>query len=243
MLSGSYCGDAPQPKRTGPARLVPVKDDQGRTGSSIFVYYQQPDGSFADRVDIGFSHNHSLAFAVDWDGDGDLDLITAAAGGRKKAEEYGYGQINLMENTGDVGNPVMAYPVNLLKDLKDQPGSIRSAVACDWDNDGDLDLLGVSTLDIVFIERKDSPGPAAFEEPVALLNLYEKELYKENYSHREFCGMCVTDINGDGVLDILVGETLLSNLADETAFENATEEKKRRTGRPESVSPRSTESS
>lgn len=207
ILSGSYCGDAPQPEgHTG--HPVAVKDENGNFCSEIFIYYKQADGTYADRVSVALSHTHSAANAVDWDGDGDYDLITAARIVTQKDADYGL--INLMENVGSKKEPKFSKPRYLLEGVEFKRSALVSAEAWDWDKDGDLDILASTEFgDIWFFERSGD----SFESPLVLI---KGSVYKEEpkpWGSRLV--LHITDWDGDGTDDILAGDVKTIQLTEE----------------------------
>ena len=72
--------------------------------------------------------------AIDWDADGDFDLICGDEDGR----------VALVENTGalESGIPVFTQPVYFQQEADTlKYGALATPFACDWDGDGDEDIL------------------------------------------------------------------------------------------------------
>ncbi len=145
-------------------------------------------------------------FAVDWDGDGLLDLVVGNFSGTFywfKGE--GKGAFNPKPELIKVG---------------DSPLKISSAhsdpFVIDWDGDGDLDLLsGSSDGTVQWAENVAGKGKTIELKPFKTLikpaasvkagmPLREKDLTGPVHATR----ICVDDINGDGKLDILVGDSV-----------------------------------
>lgn len=209
IISGSYCGDAPQPEgHTG--HIVPVKDENGKPVSEIFAYYRQTDGTYADRVHVAISHIHSACSPVDWDGDGDFDLITAARIVLDKSS--GLGLINLMENIGSRTEPRFARPVNLLEGLEIKT-AITSAEAFDWDGDGLLDLLaGTEWGDILWFRNEGTKEACRFAEPTVLKEGSKSSKAEKPWGNR--LAIFVTDWDGDGVYDIIAGDARTEDITE-----------------------------
>jgi len=199
ILSGSYAGDAPQPEGHE-GHIVPVTDENGDPASEIFVYYRQPDGSFADRIVIGQSHTHAAASLVDWDGDGDFDLITAS---RSSSTSGGVGPINLQENIGTKTEPILAAPVVLVGKV---PGHfITSSEAYDWDSDGRLDLVaGTEYGKILWFRNIGSGAESDFAEGIMLTPEEEADSGGGLGSTR--LSIHITDWDGDGIQDVIGGD-------------------------------------
>lgn len=93
--------------------------------------------------------------AFDWDKDGDFDLICGDEDGR----------VALIENTGKLGadkSPVFARP-RYFKQEADEInfGALVTLFGCDWDGDGDTDVIAGNTAGyIAFIENLSGPGVA-----------------------------------------------------------------------------------
>jgi len=93
--------------------------------------------------------------AFDWDKDGDFDLICGDEDGR----------VAFIENTGKLGadkSPVFARP-RYFKQESDEInfGALVTLFGCDWDGDGDTDVIAGNTAGyIAFIENLSGPGVA-----------------------------------------------------------------------------------
>jgi len=147
--------------------------------------------------------------AIDWDGDGDLDLVVGNfAGSFYLFKGEGSGKFDPKPN--------------LLKTEDNQPLKITGAHSdpflVDWDGDGDYDLLsgsssgGVQWAENLAVKGQKRPVFKSFQTLVAApqrkdtgsTTLREEDLTGPTTSTRVW----VDDVNGDGKLDLLVGDSV-----------------------------------
>ncbi len=184
----------------------------GSIGGDLAVYYRKPNGTFAapevvrykDGRAINLGRSSSIAVS-DWDGDGLTDLIVGT----------GDGSVYLIRNTGTPQKPVWTTADR----LKSSEGRISadgggaSPYVADWDSDGLPDLiLGSATGKVVWyrnIGTKSKPQLAA----AATLIEAQPQAERGNRTFAEnprrsgaYCKPCVADWNGDGRLDLIVGD-------------------------------------
>jgi hypothetical protein len=140
--------------------------------------------------------------AVDYDGDNDLDLVVGCFGPK----------FYLYENKADSENgeqSLVEQPVEL---SIESTGYHSAPHLVDWDDDGDLDLLSGSSDGGVLLSEntgtREEPQWAAFKQLVPPSELHEQSTddggeIQMSPSTRVWA----TDWNGDGLLDLLVGDS------------------------------------
>lgn len=188
---------------------------------SFWVFQGQKDGTFAKATELmgtdgkllqvhGEMGKESTArrenictrpFAADWDGDGDLDIIT------------GNFQGNFFLFTGEGKGKFAPKATKLTtaegKELK-IAGVHSDPFIIDWDNDGDMDLLAVGSAgDIVWSENTASTEDKATASEARMPVLSAFKAVLKSVTKGGPAGsirMFIADVNGDGKLDILVGD-------------------------------------
>ena len=147
--------------------------------------------------------------AIDWDGDGDSDLIVGDEDGR----------VALIEHAGKVNDrlPVFQPPLYFKQEADELKfGALAAPAACDWDGDGDIDLLCGNTAGYIgLFENLSGPG---VERPKwaasRLLEADGKVIRIQAGSNGSIQGPCeakwgyttltAADWDGDGLTDLVV---------------------------------------
>ena len=148
----------------------------------------------------------STVFAVDWRGTGRLDLLV----GNMQGDLY------LIPNDGSNANPSYGTPRKL--EAGGQPIEAphhgdSQPIAADWDGDGLLDLLvGWGDGSVVWYRNVGSRKEPKLAKGITLVKPAPWPSYDENAPPTEDnkpgvrAKVCVVDWNGDGHLDLLVGD-------------------------------------
>ncbi len=152
------------------------------------------DSKFKDRLGIG-------ATAVDWDDDGDLDLVLGSFDG--------YFFVRL--NEGSKMQPAFATESIMLMQgdvpLEVLGGDVIPKIV-DWDGDGLFDILsGAGGGGVYWLRNVGHKGAPAFESPQAIIKVGKpvSDPAKVDWPG-ERTQAVATDYDGDGDLDLLVGD-------------------------------------
>ena len=164
--------------------------------NGTMLYYRNDDGAFTKGdasenpfhgIQIG-GQSHASPTFVDVDGDGDLDAVIGKYDGLI-SYYVNNGDGTFTEQTNGASDPNPFGDVNVTENA--------SPVFADWDGDGDLDLLvGNKAGELAYFRNDDGAFIAldATENPFADLS-YEND-----------AAPTVGDVDGDGDLDLIVGD-------------------------------------
>jgi len=174
--------------------------EQTKDGATI-VRYHGRELTSTPKKPISITGTASAVNAADWDDDGDVDLVVGDIGGNLymvpnegTPREYAFGEHQQLEAGGE--------PMRVAGDA--------GPFAVDWDGDGDLDLLsgdgsGAVTLFENVGSRKQSRFAAA-NELIPEGDVTYGEGAPEEPTRGIRSKVCAVDWNGDGRLDLLVGD-------------------------------------
>jgi hypothetical protein len=152
----------------------------------------------------------STAFAFDWNSDGLLDLLCGNIDG----------DVLLYKNEGSRGQWAFGAPEKLAvsgKSVKAQMGDAHP-IAADWDSDGVPDLLlgggdgSVTCYRNTGTRQEPRLGPGVTLVPKS--KMMDQGAENNRTTQRGYRSkICVTDWNGDGNADLLVGDVTYTHLS------------------------------
>ena len=202
ILSGCYWTDGAE------AGHIQLLKGNGDLDFEPAVALKNIAGNPLENIDLeGNDENQILTIctqqhAVDYDGDNDLDLVVGCFGPK----------FYLYENKADEENGEQSL-VETPVEMAIESTSYHSAPhLVDWDNDGDLDLLsGSGDGGVLFSENtgtRSKPEYAEFKQLVPISKQREQTTDDDKpIVMSPSTRVWATDWNGDGMLDLLVGDS------------------------------------
>jgi len=182
----------------------------GSYDGEIYLYHRKPNGTYGapeilkDAGGAPIKVGQATAVAVaDWDGDGDFDLVSGTI----------KGEVFLVLNEGTRQKPAFSRPQPLKANGKViNVENTSGPCLADWDGDGKLDLLlGDSSGKVAWYQKvgtktKPQLGPAQILVEAPPKSLQEPPA-QDNPKRSDWrVKVAVTDWNGDGRPDLLVGD-------------------------------------
>ena len=157
----------------------------------------------------GFNERAYSAFPCDWDEDGDLDLLIGGDGGG----------FYLRHNEGSANEPKFATEATPVPTANGPAKVERYAMPLfvDWDGDGLRDLIsGQYDGAVIWYRNEGEAGKPQFASPKTLVT----SAAAEALGRGERSQIEVTDWDGDGDMDLLVGDLHMNYLEEESRFDN-----------------------
>jgi len=206
-------------KQRGGGLLITGHVTWGKDDDGHYVDYDGKRYRCTEDQPISSTGTASAVHAVDWDGDGDLDLLVGNIGGG----------VYLIPNEGTTTSCAFGRHTRLRagkRRLKVEGGH-AGPFAADWDGDGDLDLLvGAGDGSVSLYRNIGDAGEPKLAKAEILVDpgftgYGDKAAKVPRRGTR--CKVCVADWNGDGRLDLLLGDyaTMKPDRPEPTAQEKA----------------------
>jgi len=185
------------------AEARPILDKEG-AWLRLGAYWDQEANEWTEVKTSHFASEHGAsAFAVDWDDDGDLDLLLGARSGA----------MFLRFNEGTATDPQFAphsVQVQAAGTNLHVPGGGAMVEVADWDQDGLWDVVaGGDEGVVVWFRNVGELGAPELADAAVLVEALERgarTVTGEPTRPGERLQVDVGDWDGDGLLDLLVGD-------------------------------------
>ncbi len=220
-----------EPRQSGNYLLVvgSAKIEKTKDGKQVVLRHgkriEVPAGK-----QVGLTGIASTAHLADWDGDGDLDLLVGEIGGsvyylenrgtrtqpafappeKLKVAATGQKENNAAEKLKHSIRALVfrTAKVDETRGLR-APGGDAHPVAADWDGDGRLDLLlGCGDGSVRLYRNVGTRKRPKLAAPRVLVPPGNWNCTEENIRPGARAKICVVDWNGDGCLDLLLGDVV-----------------------------------
>lgn len=177
----------------------------GSYPGEIYWFRRKANGTFAAGETLkklnGQALNVGRASCVavtDWNGDGKLDLVVGDIDGK----------VHLVINKGTAQKPAFDKDEPVTADGKAIAGDLAGPCVADWDGDGKPDLIvGNGNGSVVFYRNLGTKTEPKLAAGVNLLEPIVQEGANQNSKRSGGrAKVSVTDWNGDGKPDLLVGD-------------------------------------
>jgi hypothetical protein len=181
----------------------------GNDGQPLIIQPEREQNSEREQRDPALERICTRPFAIDWDGDGFLDLVVGNfAGTFYWFKGLGKGKFKPQaEQLRTEGKPLRIA------------GYHSDPFVIDWDGDGDLDILsGTSQGGVQWAENVAGPRKLPELGPFRWL-IRAEQMASDDYLRGESdvqapgldTRVWAADVNGDGKLDLLIGDRVILN--------------------------------
>lgn len=170
-----------------------------RTGGPLVIgmYWDFDEKHWRNPEGVPFGEMHAISVAVvDWDDDGDTDLVAGTADGR----------VFRWNNLGSRTQAAFAERAEAVA-AGGEPLALRGGHAmptvADWDQDGRWDLvLGGDDGEVAWVRNVGTAGKPTFAAPETLITAADDTPGRS----RRNALVEVADLDGDGRVDLIVGD-------------------------------------
>ncbi len=165
----------------------------------ISIYYNRGNGIFEEKPVLEFSPVHGVSYfeLADFNGDGRQDLLVTNGDNRDfSSTDKPYHGVRIYLNDGnDRFEETYFFPMY----------DCNKAMARDFDNDGDLDIVAAA-LYTDYTDRKKAENAVVFLENSGNLDFVPS--FPTTPTHGNWLTMEVADFDKDGLLDVMLGAFL-----------------------------------